>query len=47
MTFIIHFKDKSRKTYSNRYDENIEHEVDAAWDDVYAKFPNADYIEEF
>ena len=45
MTFIIHFKDKPRETYSNRYDE--EHERDAAWDDVYTKFPNADYIEEF
>lgn len=22
-------------------------EVDAAWDDVYAKFPEADYIEQF
>lgn len=47
MTFIIHFKDKSRETYSNRYDENIEYERYTAWDDVYAKFSNADYIEEF
>lgn len=47
MTFIIHFKDKPRETYSNRYDGDIEHERDAAWDDVYTKFPNADYIEEF
>ena len=47
MTFIIHFKDGSRKSYSNRYNENIEHEVDAAWDDVYAKFPDAEYIESF
>ena len=47
MTFIIHFKDKPRKTYSNKYNENIEHERDAAWDDVYAKFPDAEYIEEF
>ena len=37
----------TRKTYSNRYDENIEHERDAAWDDVYAQFPNAEYIESF
>ena len=37
MTFIIHFKDGHRKTYSNRYDEY----------DVYMTFPNADYIEEF
>lgn len=47
MTFIIHFKDKSRQTYSNHYDENNEQERDAAWDDVYIKFPNAEYIEEF
>lgn len=26
MTFIIHFKDGHRKTYSNRYDEDVEHE---------------------
>ena len=33
MTFIIHFKDGHRETYSNRYDEDVEHERDAAWDD--------------
>ena len=47
MTFIIHFKDGHRETYSNRYDEDVEYERDAAWDDVYAKFPDADYIESF
>ena len=47
MTFIIHFKNKPRQSYSNRCDENIELERDAAWDDVYATFPDADYIEEF
>lgn len=26
MTFIIHFKDGHRETYSNRYDEDVEHE---------------------
>lgn len=26
MTFIIHFKDGHRETYSNRYDEGDEHE---------------------
>lgn len=36
-TFIIHFKDGHRKTYGR----------DAAWNDVYTTFPNADYIEEF
>lgn len=43
MTFIIHFKDGHRETYSNHYDENDEHERDAAWDDVYVAFPDADY----
>lgn len=30
MTFIIHFKNKPRKTYNSKYNENIEHERDAA-----------------
>lgn len=30
MTFIIHFKDNHRETYSNHYDEDDEHERDAA-----------------
>ena len=47
MTFIIHFKDGHREQYSNHYDENIEYERDAAWDDVYMQFPDADYIGEF
>ena len=47
MTFIIHFKDGSRRMYSNSYDESIEHEVDAAWDDVYSTFPDAEYIESY
>ena len=47
MTFTIHFKDGHRETYSNRYDEDVEHERDAAWDDVYATFPDAEYIEPF
>ena len=47
MTFIIYFKDKPRQTYTNRYNEDIEHERDAAWDDAYAAFPDADYIESF
>ena len=47
MTFIIHFKDGHRKMYSNRYDESVEYEVDAAWDDVYMRFPDANYIESF
>lgn len=47
MTFIIFHKNGTRETYSNRYDENDEHQRDAAWDDVYEKFPDADYIESF
>lgn len=45
MTFIIHFKDGHRETYDNHYDE--EYERDAAWEDVYMTFPNAEYIESF
>lgn len=48
MTFIIHYDDgRGRRSYSNRYDENVEREIDAAWDDVYSKFPDAAYIESF
>lgn len=47
MIFIIHFKYGRRETYSNRYNEDSESERDAAWDDVHATFPEADYIEEF
>lgn len=47
VTFIIHFKDGTRKHYSTRYSEDNEHEVDAAWDEVYSQFPEADYIERF
>ena len=47
MTFIITNKDSSRTQYSNHYKEDDEMEVDAAWDDVYATFPEADYIERF
>lgn len=43
MTF--HFKGGHRETYNNRYDEDVEHERDA--DDVYATFPDAEYIESF
>lgn len=47
MTFIIFHKDGTRESYSNRYDEDIESERDAAWEDVSNEFPDADYIEEF
>lgn len=47
MTFIVFFKDGHRQQYSNRYDESDEHQRDAAWDDVYMQFPEAEYIEAF
>ncbi len=48
IAFIVHFKDGSRKHYTlSNYSEDDEHEVDAAWDEVYAAFPDADYIEMF
>ena len=47
MTFIVHFKGSHMETYSNHYDENNKQERNAAWDDVYMTFPDADYIEEF
>jgi hypothetical protein len=47
MMFIVHFKGGRRETYCNKYDEDDEYERDAAWDDVNAKFPDADYIEEY
>ena len=43
MTFIIHHKDGRREQYINRYNE---HQIDAAFDDAYMKFPNC-YIEAF
>ena len=42
MTFIIHLKSGRRITYNRRYTDE-----DSAWDDVYAKYPDADYIEQF
>lgn len=39
MTFIIHFKDGHRETYNNSYNEDVESERDAAWDDAYMSFP--------
>lgn len=47
MTFIISHKDGTRELYSNRYNEDNEHEVDTAWDDVYSQFPDVEYIESF
>ena len=46
MTFKIHFKDGSRETYNNRYDEDDEYERDLAWEDVRLTYPDAEYIEE-
>jgi hypothetical protein len=46
MTFIIHFKDGTRRQYTNRYPEDPEYR-DMAWEDASRTFPDADYIEEF
>lgn len=46
MTFIIHYKDGHRETYSNRYDEDNEHQRDAAFDDARMRFPDC-YVEAF
>ena len=47
VAFIVTTKDGRRVTYTTHYDEDNEYEVDAAWDEVYSKFPDADYIEKF
>ena len=46
MIFIIHYPDGTREQYSNHYNENIESERDAAFDDAYMTFPDC-YIEPF
>ena len=46
MIFIIHHPDGAREQYSNHYNENIESERDAAFDDAYMKFQDC-YIESF
>ena len=47
MTFIITNKNGSITHYSNHDNKNNKMELDAACYDVYAKFPEADYIERF
>ena len=42
MTFIIHLKSGRRITYNSRFNNE-----DAAWEDVYDRYPDADYIEQF
>lgn len=46
MTFIIHYPDGRRETYTNRYDEDNEYERDAAFDDARMTFPGC-YIEAY
>lgn len=46
MTFIIYHPNGIREQYSNNYDEDIESERDAAFDDAYMTFPDC-YIESF
>lgn len=47
ITFIIHYKNGTRQSYSVRGNEDNEQDVDAAYDEIYIKFPDADYIEKF
>lgn len=47
VTFIVQTNDGYRETYTTRYRDGIESEVDAAWDEVYSVFPDAEYIEMF
>lgn len=47
VTFIIHHKIGGREQYVSSYEEGNEHNIDAAWDEVRSKYPNADYIERF
>ena len=42
IVFIIHFKNGRRKQFISSYED-----IDAAYDEVYTLFPNADYIETF
>lgn len=45
VTFIIHAKNGSRQQFVSSYEEGKESNIDAAWDEAYDKFPDADYIE--
>ena len=42
IVFIIHFKNGRRKQFISSYKD-----IDAAYDEVYALFPDADYVESF
>lgn len=46
-TFIVFFKDGTRRTVSTRHDEDDEYELDAAWEEMYMDYPEADYIDLF
>lgn len=47
VTFIVHNKDNTREQFVSSYEEGSEQNIDAAWDEAYASFPDADYIERF
>ena len=42
IVFIIHFKNGRRKQFISSYED-----IDAAYDEVYALFPDINYIETF
>lgn len=45
MMFIIYHKDGSKEVYDTKNQEESEAEVDAAYDEVYSLFSDAEYIE--
>ncbi len=47
VTFIVFHKDGHRESVSTHYNEDKEHEVDAAWDYINMCYPDAEYIERF
>lgn len=46
MRFIIYNKDGSKEVYDTKNNEESEADVDAAWDEVYSLYDDAEYIEE-
>lgn len=45
ITFVVFLENNQRISVSTHYREDIESEVDAAWDYIYMQYPNAEYIE--
>ena len=47
VTFIIYYEDGSKETVTTHYREDIESEVDAAWDYIRDLYKGVEYIEKF